>query len=169
MDQLLAMIAWAALLLIMALLTIDVVLRYAFNSPLTWAFDLISLYLMACVFFFGLADTLRHNENVAVDILYGRLGGRAKSLCDVIIYIAATVFFGLMFYVTLVAAVESAAQGEVMAGLIPWPIWAGYLLAPIGTLPALVLSGVRLGVAIYELAAGPAVPHTAAPHEPPIL
>lgn len=152
-DQALAMVGWAALLLIMSLLTADVFCRYFFNSPISWAFDLIALYLMACVFFFGLADTLRHNENVAVDIVYRQLGGRAKAACDVVIYIAALGVFGVLFYVTLVATLDSFARREVMAGLIPWPVWAGYLLAPLGTFPAAVLSAVRLVLSIIELVA----------------
>ena len=50
---------------IMLIVTCDVALRYLFNSPLTWAYDLISLYLMAAVFFLVLGDAHRAGAPLA--------------------------------------------------------------------------------------------------------
>ena len=51
----------------------DVMLRYLFNKPLAWAYDLIGLYLMAGVFFLSLSGTYAAHAHVGVDILVQRL------------------------------------------------------------------------------------------------
>ena len=50
-ERLYRLVAATCLAAIMLIVAADVLLRYLFNAPLSWAFDLISLYLMAGVFF----------------------------------------------------------------------------------------------------------------------
>ena len=54
---------------IMIIVFCDVVMRYAFNRPFSWAYDLISLYLMAGVFFLILSEAYASHAHVSVDIL----------------------------------------------------------------------------------------------------
>ena len=68
-ERLLGGIATLLMLAIMFIVFADVILRYAFNSPLPWAYDLISLYLMAGAYFFVLSGTFAAHAHVGVDIL----------------------------------------------------------------------------------------------------
>ena len=54
---------------IMIIVFSDVVMRYAFNRPFSWAYDLISLYLMAGIFFLILSEAYASHAHVSVDIL----------------------------------------------------------------------------------------------------
>ena len=49
LERVFIIVAGAMLLVIMMSATADVALRYIFNSPLGWSYDIISLYLMAGV------------------------------------------------------------------------------------------------------------------------
>ena len=64
-------ISGALAVVIMVVILQDVVRRYAFNDPTTWALD-ISSFLLVYLFFFALAPALEHGSHVTVD-LFGRL------------------------------------------------------------------------------------------------
>lgn len=128
----------------MLIVFIDVALRYLFNSPLGFSYDLISLYLMVGVFFFALSDTLRHDEHVRVDILYLRMPPFWRRLCDRVIYGISALLFAAMLWTGLLRAIDSTAKGEVMATIVPWPIWVAYWMVPLGTAPIFLLCVLRL-------------------------
>ena len=98
---------------------------------------------MVGVFFFALSDTLRHDEHVRVDILYLRMSRGVRRLCDRISYGLSAVLFATVLWTGLLRAVASTARGEVMATLIPWPIWMAYWIVPIGTAPIMLLCLLR--------------------------
>ena len=62
-------IAAMFMFLIMIIVFGDVVMRYVFNRPFSWAYDLIALYLMAGVFFLVLSEAYTNRAHVSVDIL----------------------------------------------------------------------------------------------------
>ena len=67
---------------LMALLTVGVaVLRYAFSASTVGLQESV-VYMHAAVFMLGIAATLRAGAHVRVDILYSRLGPRAKAVVD---------------------------------------------------------------------------------------
>lgn len=136
-------IAAAFLFAMMVIVFADVVLRYFFNSPLGFSYDLISLYLMVGVFFFGLSNTLRHDEHVRVDILYIKAPPVLRMLFDRITYALSAALFAAILWTGLLRAIHSTAQLEVMATVIPWPLWLAYWIVPIGTAPILLLCLLR--------------------------
>lgn len=87
---------------LMALLTVGVaVLRYAFSASTVGLQESV-VYMHAAVFMLGIAATLRAGAHVRVDILYSRLGPRAKAVVD----LAGTLIFllpfcGFIFYTSL--------------------------------------------------------------------
>ena len=50
-EKVTSAIAAALMFAIMIIVFSDVVMRYVFNRPFSWAYDLISIYVMAGVFF----------------------------------------------------------------------------------------------------------------------
>ena len=70
-------VAGVCFMAIVLITAVDVTMRYAFNAPLIWAFELISDYLMVAIFFLAIATTQRAGQNIGVDILARRLPGRA--------------------------------------------------------------------------------------------
>ena len=127
-----SVIASAMLFVIMLVVVLDVARRYLFNSPLTWSYDLISLYLMVGMFFFSLSTTLEHNEHVRVDLLLKHFPVWARHLAELVTYVCACVVFALIVYVMGAKTLASFAAGEVAPGAIPWPTWLSLLAVPLG-------------------------------------
>ncbi|HEY8710166.1 MAG TPA: TRAP transporter small permease subunit, partial [Burkholderiaceae bacterium] len=61
------------MLLLMLLAVADVALRYLFNAPLSWSYEMVSSYLMPGLFFLAVSHTLKAHGHVAVDILHNHL------------------------------------------------------------------------------------------------
>jgi TRAP-type mannitol/chloroaromatic compound transport system permease small subunit len=74
--------AWIALVIVV-LMAVNVLLRYAFSIGSVWAQEL-EWHLLAPLILFGMSYTLRHGEHVRVDIVYGRFPERAKRVVDLV-------------------------------------------------------------------------------------
>lgn len=127
-----SVIASVMLFAIMLVVVLDVTLRYIFNSPLAWSYDLISLYLMVGMFFFSLSSTLQHHEHVRVDLLLKHFPVWARHLAELVTYVCASVVFALIVYVMGAKTLASFAANEVAPGDIPWPTWLSLLAVPLG-------------------------------------
>lgn len=145
-------IAVAVMMSIMLIIVVDVACRYLFNAPLAWAFDLISLYLMAALFFFTLSDTLRARRHVNVDIVYLHLSPRWRAGADLLTSLLALIFFLPIFERGLARAAGAFVSGDVLTGPIAWPTWIYYGLVPVGV--AVILLRLLLQAARFLLIAG---------------
>jgi TRAP-type mannitol/chloroaromatic compound transport system permease small subunit len=91
-------ISWIVLLLTL-ILGYEVLMRYCFNSPTKWAYD-ISYMLGGTFFLLGAAYTLRMKAHVRIDLFYNQFSPRQRALIDVLFYL---VFFfplwiGLLYH-----------------------------------------------------------------------
>ena len=119
--------------------------------------------LFSAVFLLGAGWALSTDAHVRVDVLYGRLGARARAGVD----LAGTVLLLLPFCALLLWATTPAVVGAVAiregaldpGGLARWPV---RLLVPVGV-GLLALQGVAQGLkAAAVLRDRPARPETAA-------
>ena len=139
-----------ALFAIMLIVFADVLLRYLFNSPLSWSYDFISLYLMGVAFFFALSETLRRNHHVSVDILYLRLSLRARQFWKLLGWALSLVLFSTIFVLAVRTSWSRWVGDNVVAGAIPWPTWIPAAIAAAGFL--LLIGRLALGVVALALA-----------------
>jgi TRAP-type mannitol/chloroaromatic compound transport system permease small subunit len=106
-----------------AIIIYDVVLRYVFNEPTRWAFD-VSKQLFGFYFVLLGGYALRHGAHVRVDILTERLGRGGQRIADLLGY---AIFFFPFAWVFLTRSWEFAArswaQGEVTYGAIQMPVY----------------------------------------------
>ncbi|HEY9397123.1 MAG TPA: TRAP transporter small permease subunit [Burkholderiales bacterium] len=136
-----AVIATACVLGACAISAANAVSRYAFDlSSNAWLEA--QWYLFAGMVMLGAAHTLRRNEHVRVDLIYGRASERTQAWIDLI----GTLLFlfpaiGLMAWLAWPMFTGAYAIGEVSSnagGLIRWPV---KLLLPVG-FALLMLQGV---------------------------
>lgn len=73
-----------AILLSALILFVEVLLRYAFNSPTIWAHDTV-IFLTALSFVFGGLYVASRNAHIRVVLIYDQLGPKKRRLCDVVI------------------------------------------------------------------------------------
>lgn len=120
-------------------------------------------YMFAGMVMFGAAHTLRMNEHVRVDVVYGAVSARARLWIDLL----GGIFFLLpmcllMIHFTWPWFVESYVGGETSAnagGLVRWPVKLalplGFALVALQGVSEIVkclaaLSGIGTGIRSYE-------------------
>lgn len=131
-ERTVLMLSCVCLFGIMMIVTIDVVMRYLFSAPLSWSYDLISLYLATLLFFAAVSDTFRRGSHVKIE-LFDKLGStRVRAAFEAFGFLSALVLFYIMFEVSLEDGVESLMDGDVISGAIAWPTWIPYLVASCG-------------------------------------
>lgn len=127
-------VAWLILLAILVS-AINATVRKIFNTSSNAWLEL-QWYLYGAAFLLASANTLRHNEHIRIDILYGALSRRVQHWIDLLGHIFFLMPFVLLMDFYLVPYVtKSVENGEMSAsagGLILWPakalILGGFLL-----------------------------------------
>jgi len=80
-----------ALVAMMAVVTLDVILRYFFNDPTVWA-DEVASFLTIWVVFFGLGQNMRQGDHIRIDVITNLLSRRIQLVLDVLAHAIAIVF-----------------------------------------------------------------------------
>ena len=106
----------------MALVTVNVVSRYAFNRPIAGAFELTEGAL-PIIIFLSLALTQYHGGHIRVTLLTDRLGPAIGRAAMVIAMLAGAVLFAWAAWAGWLAAAKSLTIGEIERGSIRYPIW----------------------------------------------
>ena len=119
----------------------EVLMRYAFNAPTSWAFEL-TVFLYGIHFSFALAYAHKHNTHVAIDVFEARLPERPRAIlriiCNLVLFIPA---IGLLTYHVCVLAVNSWQQWEHASSSWAPPIYPVKTLMALGFL-LLFLQGI---------------------------
>lgn len=74
---------WVILPMIATIVLIDVILRYAFNSPFIWTLEFSEWWLLL-VFAFALPECTRRHGHIRMDLIYGRLSPRLKRYFSIV-------------------------------------------------------------------------------------
>jgi TRAP-type C4-dicarboxylate transport system permease small subunit len=111
----------AALPALMALVTLDVVLRYVFNTPLPWGRDVNGLLLLITIFS-ALPHGWDQGYHIRMEVFYSRFQSRTRRWADVASGAAGILFFALMGIQALRFAPYMAATGETGEDLL-LPVW----------------------------------------------
>ena len=101
----------AALPALLGFVTLEVVLRYGFNSPLQWSRDVNGLLLLITLFS-TLPLAWDRGYHIRMEIVHRRMRGRWRSLADALSALAGLVFFGLMSIQAVSFARYMFATGE---------------------------------------------------------
>ena len=77
--------SWAIIVLVFGI-SYEVIMRYLFNSPTSWAFDM-SFILYGALFMMAGAYTLSKGEHVRGDFMYQRWSPTTQAKVDLILYL----------------------------------------------------------------------------------
>jgi TRAP-type mannitol/chloroaromatic compound transport system permease small subunit len=89
-------VAW--LLIPMVFITVfEVVMRYVFNMPTLWAWD-VNRQLQGAVVVLGIGYALLHDNHVRVDVIITRISPRKRLWVEAIIYPVLIAFLGILIY-----------------------------------------------------------------------
>ena len=122
---------WVALAMI-ALVAVNVLLRYAFSFGSVWAQEL-EWHLLAALILLGMSYALQRGENVRVDLFYAGFSARKKFVVDVVSALLILVIALIFIKLSLAYVAQAWAIGEKSPdpGGIPWR-WAVKGLIPLG-------------------------------------
>lgn len=122
---------WVALAMI-ALVAVNVLLRYAFSFGSVWAQEL-EWHLLAALILLGMSYALQRGENVRVDLFYAGFSARKKFIVDVVSVLLILVIALIFIKLSLAYVAQAWAIGEKSPdpGGIPWR-WAVKGLIPLG-------------------------------------
>ena len=139
----LAAAAGACILLMLAVTAADVAMRYFVHSPLSWAFDLVSYYLLAASFFLAFPYALGKGGHIQVDYFAMRMPRTLRHVMVAVAFAFSAVFVATIAWFGAIEAFEAWRRGEVISGVILWPVWVAKLALPI-SMAAMSLRAVHL-------------------------
>lgn len=129
------------LLLALALIVFyDVVLRYVFNKPTIWSWD-INVQLNAAAAALGGGYVLLHNGHVSVDFLSVKFSRKTKVVVEFITFLLFLFCIGLMFWLGTERASESVLAGERYSSFWSPPLYFLRVITALGLL-LLLLQGI---------------------------
>ena len=113
--------AYVMLPALVALVTLDVVLRYVFDAPLQWARDVSGLFLLMSI-----SAVLPHawdrSYHIRMEVVYDRFPEKRRQLVDVLSAFSGIVFFGMMAVQAARYVPFMMRTGETGEDLL-WPLW----------------------------------------------
>ena len=120
------------LVLMMLQITVDVGLKYIFNSPIEGNLEVVSFYYMVGVVFLPLAMVELRHEHINVDLFILMMPKRMRVYVYVFGCVVSLIFFGVLTYQTFLDAVHATRITEIMMGSIYVTIWPSRWTLPIG-------------------------------------
>lgn len=115
---------WTSLLILPLLFVVifEVIMRYVFNAPTIWAFEMTS-FLYGMHFMFGIAYTDVTKGHVRVDIFLIRASKKRQALLNII----TNLIMFLPVFVCLVIWTSGFAYTSVIGQEKNWTSWAPYI------------------------------------------
>jgi TRAP-type mannitol/chloroaromatic compound transport system permease small subunit len=131
--------AWLIMPLVF-IATFEVILRYVFNRPTTWAWD-INQWLMAGLTILMGGYILLKNGHVTVDVIVRRLSPRARAIIDLVTFLVFFVGIVALLWAGTGQAWQALMRREESGTIFRGPIYLVKMAWPVGVF-MLLLQGV---------------------------
>ena len=120
---------YVALPTLLGLVTLDVLLRYLFNAPLSWGRDANGLLLLVTLFS-CLPHAWDRGYHIRMEIFYARMSSRTRRIANALTGFAGAVFFGAMGiqalgFVPYMIATEETPE-DLLIPLAPFMAFMGF-------------------------------------------
>ncbi len=148
-ENLLSWFAGLCVFVMMALVSFDAIGRYVFQSPLTFQFDFTTNYLMVIVGVLSLSWGEREGAMIRIKAATRLLPESTHGLLYAFNNLIAAAVFAAMTVASGKRTLETYHDGDVLFGVIDWPVWLSHVWVPIaaGTLTLrLVIQACQYGV-----------------------
>lgn len=133
LDTLCGWVMGLALLGILAMLLLQVLVRYVLPIPLPWAEE-VAVYLSGYIAMIGAAVCLRRGNHLTVDLFTEFLGSKTRALHGVFVYLVVAFFalfllkYGLAFVALGAGQTSPSSYLPVSAGRYAMPVGGALLL-----------------------------------------
>ena len=121
-----------SMIVLMIIISFDAVFRYSLNSPIQWAADLATYYIMSTLIYLALSPTYRSGDHIRITLVSTHLPHSVKAISEFIGTALATIAFLVIAYGAFSHSIEGLHRNEFLPGYIMWPGWLSYLPIAIG-------------------------------------
>lgn len=111
--------------------TYEIVARYFFDAPTTWAQE-ISVYFLLALALLGLAPTLAADEHIRIDLVTRKLPLAAQRWLRICALAAIAIYAGIAAVGGWGMVQQSLRFGRKSLTLLEVPVWIPQTLLPIG-------------------------------------
>jgi TRAP-type C4-dicarboxylate transport system permease small subunit len=111
------------------LVTVSVLGRWLFNSPIPADYEMVEVAVGVAVFAF-LGQTQARSGHIAVDTFTLKLPARLNAAIDGAWDLVLAAFLGFFAWGLLAGGLDARANGLTLIQL-PWPVWPVYLLCSV--------------------------------------
>jgi TRAP-type C4-dicarboxylate transport system permease small subunit len=112
-----------AMLFIMCSIFVDVLGRYILSRPLSWLYDLTSMYFINMVLYLFASEVFRTRSHISLELEYRIVPEQVLWLLELLAWIAVAITLIVSSYILTVGAFESYMAGEMMPGIYNWRVW----------------------------------------------
>jgi TRAP-type mannitol/chloroaromatic compound transport system permease small subunit len=110
------------------LTTFGVVMRYAFDSPEPYSYEINVIFLVACILL-AIPAVQKEGRNLRVDWIVGRFSKRGQHIFEnIVVPVIAMVFVGVTVWRSWLTFVSSFTTGETSQSAVQEPLWPMKLL-----------------------------------------
>ncbi len=128
-----AFIAGSIMMLMMLQVTLDVLLKHFFNSPVPMTLEMVSSYYMVALIFLPLGDVTRRSEHLEVELFTQHLPSRRLAWFKLFGCVFGLVYVAFMFVQGVQKALKETNRGEVWeTATLDLQVWPARWLLPIG-------------------------------------
>lgn len=142
-NEKLAEAAGWVVVIMMLTISYDVAMRYIFNAPTTWSFE-INRYMLILVVFIGSGWVLPAGGHVTVDIFTGTLPKRKEILLDIVTSFMAGVYILIFLIQSIIFTYDAWEHNVRSTEYLAWPLWPVRLLLVIGATTLLLEFIIRI-------------------------
>lgn len=132
------------------MLTINVILRYFFQTSFFWAEE-VTNYMVVWITFLGSAMCIRYGMHVSVDMVLQYGSARLKQYITLMVTIISILFTALLTGVGVILVRDFVASGQVTLAL-RIPMFVPYLAIPVGAFLMTLEYIEQLGLVLRPLA-----------------
>ena len=100
----------------------SVFMRYVVNVPQTWTDELVGYFLVSTVMF-GVAETLRRNDHITVDLISSKLDNNNRRYVNIWGMIAVIIVSAAMFFSSYQMVRFSYSVNLISDGYVEIPMW----------------------------------------------
>jgi len=118
------------IIVIMFFTTIEVVLRYVFNSPTIWVWPLSRQIFGVYILCAGIY-TMSKNDHIRIEVLYNLFPKKIKLIANIIGLISFICFIGVLVWQGAWMGQNSLASGETAHGAFRIPLYPLKILIPV--------------------------------------
>lgn len=118
----------------------EVTMRYFFNSPTKWAWEL-NLQLWAAIVLLSGGYVLLKNGHVRVDVVYNLFNDKKRAILNIVAYLMIMLCMVLVIKYGFKLGIPSMLKAERQATVWGSPMWTIRMLIPIGA-SLLLLQGI---------------------------